>query len=120
MPIVHIKIDGRFQLNDKFYTFARIHSNRLEYVCPARVSQELNKKISELAVKAYKAVECLDFGRVDFRVDNEGRPYVLEINPLPSLSTEDVFPLVARESGMSYPQILGRILESAIKRYNLN
>jgi len=44
----------------------------------------------------------------------------LEINPLPSLSTEDVFMLVAKEIGVTYEQMIGKILESAIKRYNLN
>jgi len=120
MPAVQIKIDGRLNLNDKFYTFARISSNRLKYICPAHINQELKKKISELALKTYEAVECRDFGRVDFRVDNKGNAYVLEINPLPSLSTSDVFPLVAREAGMTYRQIMGKILESAFKRYNLN
>ncbi len=120
MPIVQIKIDGRFKLNDKFYTFAHIRSNRLEYVCPARVNEKLMREISELALKTYNAIECQDFGRVDFRVDKEGRPYVLEINPLPSLSTEDVFMFVAKALGTSYNEIIGRILESAFKRYNLN
>jgi D-alanine-D-alanine ligase len=120
LPVVQIKIDGRLKLNDKFYTFARIASDRLEYVCPAKVSKALKEKLTNLALKTYRAVECLDFGRVDFRVDNEGKPYVLEINPLPSLSTEDVFMLVAKEIGITYEQIIGKILESALKRYNLN
>jgi D-alanine-D-alanine ligase len=120
MPIVQIKIDGRLQLKDKFYTFARITSDRLEYICPARVSNELKKKLIDFALKTYRAVECRDFGRVDFRVDSEGNPYVLEINPLPSLSTEDVFMLVAKNIGISYEGIIGRILNSAIKRWNLN
>jgi len=120
LPVVQIKIDGRLNLNDKFYTFARITSDRLKYICPAHISQELKNKITKLALKVYESVECLDFGRVDFRVDSEGNVYVLEINPLPSLSTEDVFPLVAREAGMTYHQIVGKILNSAFKRYNLN
>jgi len=120
LPIVQIKIDGKLKLNDKFYTFARITSDRLEYICPAKIPQELKKKIDELALKTYKAVECRDFGRVDFRVDNQGRPYVLEINPLPSLSTEDVFKLVAENTGITYEQMIGKILNSAIKRHNLN
>ncbi len=120
MPSVQIKIDGRLKLNNKFYTFARITSNRLEYVCPAHITNELNKKIAGLALKAYNAVECYDFGRVDFRVDNEGNPYVLEINPLPSLSTEDVFPIIAKQAGLSYKQLIGRILNCALKRYNLD
>jgi len=120
MPIVQIKIDGRLKLNDKFYTFARITSDRLEYICPARINHELKEELSGLALKTYLAVECRDFGRVDFRVDNNGKPYVLEINPLPSLSTEDVFMLVAKEIGISYEKIIGKILASALKRYNLN
>lgn len=120
LPIVQIKIDGRLKLNDKFYTFARITSDRLEYVCPAKIDKDLEKKIKDMAVKTFDAVECRDFGRVDFRVDSDGKPYVLEINPLPSLSTEDVFPLVAKEIGLTYEQILGRILNCALKRYNLN
>jgi D-alanine-D-alanine ligase len=119
MPIVQIKIDGRLRLNDKFYTFARITSDRLEYICPARINQGLNKKIRELALRTYKAVECCDFGRVDFRVDAQGNPYVLEINPLPSLSTEDVFMVVAKNIGITYEEMIGRIFKSALIRYNL-
>jgi len=120
LPIVQIKIDGRLQLKNKFYTFARISSKRLEYICPAKISRELNNEISELALKTYKAVECRDFGRVDFRVDDDNNPYVLEINPLPSLSTEDVFMLVAKRKGLTYREIVGQILNSALKRHGLN
>lgn len=120
LPVVQIKIDGRLQLNDKFYTFARITSDRLEYICPAHINSDLKTKLTNLAIKTYKAVECRDFGRVDFRVDKEGNPYVLEINPLPSLSTEDVFMLVAKQIGISYNEMIGKILQAAFKRYNLN
>lgn len=120
LPIVQIKIDGRLKLNDKFYTFARISSDRLEYICPACINKDLKKKISDLALRTYNVVECQDFGRVDFRVDKKGKPYVLEVNPLPSLSTEDVFALIAKEIGISHEEIIGKILDSALKRYNLN
>lgn len=119
LPIVQIQIDGELQLNDKFYTFARIASDKLQYVCPAPISPELAAKISDYALRTYNAVECRDFGRIDFRVDNQGNPYVLEINPLPSLSTEDVFMLVAKSTGTTYEKMVGRILNSALKRYNL-
>ncbi len=120
MPVVQIKIDGKLKLNDKFYTFARITSDRLEYVCPAKISQELKKKLDELALKVYRSVDCRDFGRVDFRVDNAGSPFCLEINPLPSLSTEDVFMLIAKNIGITYEQMIGKILNSAITRNGLN
>jgi len=120
MPVVQIKIDGKLKLNDKFYTFARITSDRLEYVCPAKITQELKNKLDDLALRVYRSVECRDFGRVDFRVDNSGKPYVLEINPLPSLSTEDVFKLLAENIGITYELMIGKILNSALKRNGLN
>ena len=65
-------------------------------------------------------MECKDFARVDLRVDREGRPYVLEINPLPSLSTEDVFMFVAKERGISYEAIINEVLDAALVRYALD
>jgi len=120
LPIVQIKIDGEIQLDDKFYTFAHITSERLEYLCPAPISENLKQKISDLALKSYNAVDCVDFGRIDFRVDHNGNPYVLEINPLPSLSIEDVFMLIAKTMGSTYEEMIGKILHSALRRYNLN
>jgi len=119
LPVVQVKIDGELQLDDKFYTFARISSDRLEYVCPAPISKELTEKIQNYALKAYQALDCRDFGRVDFRVDKNGNPYVLEINPLPSLSTEDVFMLISKVIGITYEEMVGRIIKSAFKRYRL-
>jgi len=120
LPPVAIKIDGKIKLDDKFYTFARIKSDRLEYVCPEHMQKELKEKLCDLSLRTYQAVECRDFGRVDFRVDNSGKPYVLEINPLPSLSSEDVFMTVAKHIGVSHESLINRILNSAVERYGLN
>ncbi len=118
LPVVQVEIDGQTQLNEKFYTFARISSDRLKYLCPAPISPELTKKIQELALRTYQAVECRDFGRVDFRVDKEGKPYVLEVNPLPCLSGEDVFMFISKAIGITYEEMVGRILNSAFKRHS--
>jgi D-alanine-D-alanine ligase len=120
MPIVQIEIEGRLKLRDRFYTFGHITSEQLQYVCPARINENLRNKITQLAFKTYESVECKDFGRIDFRVDEQGNPYVLEINPLPSLSSEDVFMVVAEALGITYDDVIGKILNCAIKRHNLN
>ncbi len=119
LPPVQVKIEGQLNLGDKFYTFAHITSSELEYVCPAPISKELENRLKELAKQTYQAVECRDFGRVDFRVDEQDNPYVLEVNPLPCLATEDVFMLIPKVLGLSYSEMIGKILESAFKRYNL-
>jgi D-alanine-D-alanine ligase len=121
LPVVQIKIDGELDLKDKFYTFGHItRSDAVEYIVPAPINAGLMKKISDVSLAAYSAIECRDFGRVDIRVDERGTPYVLEINPLPSLSTEDVFSIISRYQGITYDRMIVRILECAIKRYNLN
>ncbi|HOU35679.1 MAG TPA: ATP-grasp domain-containing protein [Candidatus Omnitrophota bacterium] len=120
LPVVQIKIDGALDLKDKFYTFGHINRpDAVEYIVPAPVKPELLKRIIDVSAAAYRAIECRDFGRVDIRVDEKGMPYVLEINPLPSLSTEDVFSVIARYQGIPYPRMITRILECAIKRYGL-
>jgi D-alanine-D-alanine ligase len=120
LPPVQIKIDGDLELKEKFYTFARISSDRLEYVCPAPVEKKLYNQLMDYALKVYRAVDCLDFGRVDFRADAKGEPYALEINPLPSLSTEDVFMLISKYQGITYETMIGKIISAGLKRYGLN
>lgn len=119
LPPVQVKICGKLDLGEEFFTFARVQSDELEYVCPAQVSKELNDKISELALRTYKAVECKDFGRVDIRVDENNQPFVLEINPLPSLSVEDTFMIVTKVMGLTFTDIINEILDAALKRNNI-
>jgi D-alanine-D-alanine ligase len=117
-PIVQIKIDGTLDLGRLFYTFERIRQGS-DYVCPAPIDPVLARRLGEVALKTYEAVECRDFGRVDIRVDRQGQPFVLEINPLPSLSTEDVFSYVAKAQGLTYNGIINRVLDAALARYGL-
>ena len=120
LPPVQIKIAGNLDAGDLVYTSRRLKGTEIEYICPAKISKSFDKKLRGLAIEAYQALDCRDFGRVDFRVDAKGRPYVLEINPLPSLSVEDVFPLVAKASGMTYNQLILKIVDCALTRNGLN
>ena len=119
LPVVQVEIEGKLDLDNLFYTFAMIHSDGIRYICPAPISKTLQKKLQDLAIATYQATECCDFGRVDIRVDKKGAPFVLEINPLPSLSTEDVFGEAANYLGISYNRIVLDILDAAIRRYKL-
>ncbi len=117
---VQIKIAGNLDAGDLVYTSRRLTGPDIEYICPAKISKSLDKKLRAISIEAYQALDCRDFARVDLRVDTKGRPYVLEINPLPSLSTEDVFPLTAAASGMTYNQLILKIIDIALKRNGLN
>jgi D-alanine-D-alanine ligase len=116
---VQIKIAGNLIAGDFVYTSRRLTNDEIEYICPPKVDAGLEAALKAAAVAAYRAVECRDFGRVDFRVDENGKPFVLEINPLPSLSVEDVFPLIARAHGWTFEQLVLKIVDHALERYGI-
>ena len=117
-PVCQIALDGETNLGRKFFHWAYLRSGA-DYICPAPISESLAQQMQELAIRTYQSVDCRDFGRVDFRVDRHGHPYVLEINPLPSLSTEDVFNFIAKTRGLTHYQIITRILDAAMARTGL-
>ncbi|MBM3254628.1 MAG: ATP-grasp domain-containing protein [Candidatus Omnitrophica bacterium] len=119
LPVVQIRIDRKTSMGALFYTFSRIHSNSLDYICPAQITKRFEDKLKEIAIRTYRAVECRDFGRIDIRVDKDNNPYVLEINPLPSLSREDVFMPIAKYLGISFEEMILKILKQAVDRYGL-
>ena len=119
MPVVQYAIGGKTLLGNEFYSYRHVTEKLVEHICPAPIDQKLAQKLQAIAVAAYKSVDCRDFGRVDFRVDEKGNPYVLEINPLPNLSPDDVFVLFGKEVGLSYNQIINKILDEALLRCGL-
>ncbi len=77
----------------------------------------LRTEIEELALKAYRLLGCRDAGRADFRLDSAGKPMFLEMNPLPGLHpTHSDLPMIARHAGMSYLNLIGAIVASALER----
>ncbi|HEX9780975.1 MAG TPA: ATP-grasp domain-containing protein [bacterium] len=119
-PVVQIQLDGKTDLGRLFYTFDHVRQqHRSRYMVPAAIPEPLARDLQALALRTYRAVDCRDFGRVDFRVDRDGRPHVLEINPLPSLSLEDAYRFVAEACELTYDQIVCRILDAALVRCGL-
>lgn len=119
LPPVQISILGKVDLGEDFYRHELLYSNVVAYVCPAQIEKKLEEKISKLALESYQILDCRDFGRIDLRVDQGGQPYFLECNPLPNLGRKDVFPLVSKAIGISYNEIVLRILHYAAQRYGI-
>ena len=74
---------------------------KVQYHCPPPVDGTLLKRIEEVALRSYRALDCRDVSRVDIRVGEDGVPYFLEVNPLPGLSpVYGDLPIMARANGM--------------------
>lgn len=84
---------------------------------PKNIKQTLTALISEIALDTYLILGCHDYGRVEVRVDKNHNPYVLELNPNPSIGEKDCVPSVAKLAGMSYIDFLEEIISMTIKRY---
>jgi len=83
-----------------------------------RISDDLiARKCMDAAIKAWKIIKGKDAGRIDFRLDSEGKPNLIEVNPLAGLNpTYSDLPILARLQGISYEQIITRIMDSALER----
>jgi D-alanine-D-alanine ligase len=97
---------------------SEVHKKSIEVQRPPKgVPGKLTALISEIALDAYNVVGCSDYGRAEVRVDGQGNPYVLEVNPNPSIGPTDCVPAVAKLAGLNYGDFLEEILRRAIRRY---
>ncbi len=84
---------------------------------PKNESKKLLSLISEIALDTYNILGCHDYGRVEVKLDKNGNPHVLELNPNPSINIKDCVPSVAKLTGLTYEDFIEQILLLAIKRY---
>lgn len=104
---------------NEFYDYsAKYVDNRSELKIPADLSKEQTDKIRELAIKAYKALDCSGMARVDFFLEHgTGRLIINEINTIPGFTSISMYPKLWEASGTSYEQLVDRLIELAIERH---
>lgn len=86
-------------------------------VIPSQLPQDVTDKIREYAVRAYKAIDCAGMARADFFVENETHKiYLNELNTLPGFTSISMYPKLWQASGMSYSQLIDRLIELALER----
>jgi len=85
-----------------------------EEIVPARISTRLTKKVQKMALDVYKVIGCRGFSRVDFILRNKRHPVVLEINTIPGLTPMSLVPKAAKVVGISYSQLLDKIISYAL------
>lgn len=90
------------------------------YLCPAVVGPELEQQIKSTALNAYKVLGCRDWSRIDIRLDANGVPNIIEVNPLPGIlpdpKNNSCYPKAARVSGLTYEEMINNVLYFALKR----
>ncbi len=108
LPIV------RIVPKNEFYDYeAKYLRNDTEYLCPCGLSPEKEALIQQEAIAAFQALGCSGWGRVDFLMDENGQHYFLEVNSSPGMTDHSLVPMAAKAAGISFEQLVMRILESA-------
>jgi len=86
------------------------------YLCPAEISKEKTKEIQAIGLKAFKALGCEGYARVDFRYGEDERFYCLEVNTLPGMTSMSLVPKAAKALGIDFPELVDRIARLALKK----
>jgi D-alanine-D-alanine ligase len=129
LPIVEIKFDSLPQGVNPIYSYeAKWIWDRSDapldiFECPARISPELRQEIESVCLRAAAVLRCRDWCRIDVRLDADGKPHIIELNPLPGVlpKPEDnsCFPKAARAAGLTYQQLLQSVVAIAARRSGL-
>jgi D-alanine-D-alanine ligase len=112
-------IPGEIIPVNEFYDYeAKYIKEGSEIVIPARLSARQSKRIQELAVRAFQAIDCAGMGRVDFLLDRKsGKILVLEINTIPGFTPISMYPKLWEASGVPYSELLDRLIDLALERH---
>ena len=129
LPIVEINFDSLPEGMNPIYSYEAkwiwdTVENPLDiYQCPARIGEGLRAEIEQLCVRAYTVLRCRDWARIDVRLDAQGVPHILEVNPLPGIlprpEDNSCFPKAARAAGMSYEGLINAVLDISLERQRI-
>jgi D-alanine-D-alanine ligase len=109
---------GELVVNADWYDYdAKYKPGGMDLVVPARLEDATRARVRELAVEVFKRVGCSGLARVDFFVEDGSRVLVNELNTMPGFTQTSVFPKLFEKSGLSFPDLLSRLVELAIERH---
>ena len=111
-----IRVAGVRGREDSFYDFATKYlDDAAELDVPAKVDDEIADAVRQLAIRAFKAIDCQGLARVDFFLTEDG-PIINEINTMPGFTTISMYPRMWAASGVDYPTLLATMVETALAR----
>ena len=113
---IEVTAAGEIRSVHDFYDFDAKYLVESELVVPAEVPDDIAARIDHLAREAYRAIGCRGLARVDFFLTGDGQLLVNEINTIPGFTPNSMFPRLWDATGVSYPQLVDRLLELALER----
>jgi D-alanine-D-alanine ligase len=108
LPMIKLKT------THKFYDYdAKYEADDTQYICPCGLSDDQESGFAELARQAFKAVNASSWGRVDFIIDKNNQPWLIEVNTVPGMTNHSLVPMAAKQAGLSFDDLVMNILTMA-------
>ena len=108
LPLIRIEAPkGNYDYQNKYFT------DDTKYHCPCGLPARKEEELKALTLRAFRAVGCSGWGRIDIMLDAKKKPWLLEVNTLPGMTSHSLVPMAARARGISFEDLCVRILESA-------
>ncbi len=105
LPLIELRTDR------DFYDYeAKYESGDTQYLCPCELPQSLTAELQQLCLRAFDLVGATGWGRVDFMLDENDRPWLLEVNTTPGMTEKSLMPMAARAAGIEFEELVWRIL----------
>lgn len=107
----------RLETDRKFYDYvAKYESNDTRYICPCGLDQKKEQELGSIMLNAFDAIGASGWGRVDFMLDSDAQPWLIEANTVPGMTSHSLVPMAARQAGMEFNQLVIEILRSSYER----
>jgi D-alanine-D-alanine ligase len=111
LPVIKIiPPQANYDFHNKYF------SDETQYLCPTGLAPEINEVVQKLALEAYKALGCRTWGRADVMLDQKtGKPYLLEMNTSPGMTSHSLVPMAAKAAGIEYADLVLWLLSQTLQ-----
>ncbi|HKK16431.1 MAG TPA: D-alanine--D-alanine ligase [Gammaproteobacteria bacterium] len=101
----------------EFYDYeAKYETDSTQYICPCGLDAAMESKLGELALTAFRVIGGSGWGRIDFMLDEQQQPWLIEANTIPGMTSHSLVPMSARQAGIDFDQLVLRILDTSMNR----
>ena len=116
LPVIRIVApDGNYDYQNKYFT------DEVRYLCPSGLPEHEEREIQRIVVAAYRALGCRGWGRADLMIRARDRkPFLLEMNTSPGMTSHSLVPMSARATGLSYEDLCLQVLASAASLFRID
>jgi len=113
LPVIEIIPQAGFYDYEHKYT-----KGKTEYICPADIPEDIEGFTQDMAFLAFQVLGCSGFARADFRLDDDGQPFILEMNTIPGFTETSLVPKAAKQIGIEFPELCEKIINLTLENNN--